>query len=87
MLAEAPESPAPPAKRPRLEERGDEDPDVSKARKDVSLVFDLWKRLHGDAPDTVSPNSLAVHLKDFEHAHVAAQCALAAIMPRMFKKV
>lgn len=53
--------------------------------KDVFLVFSLWQRVHCDDP--MPPGALATSLKELAQGHVAAQCALASVLPRMLKKV
>ena len=60
---------------------------AKKIGKGVFLVFQLWKRVHDAALEPITPGALATSLKELAQGHVAAQCALASILPRILKKV
>lgn len=79
----------PPSKRQRLNltEAVPPQTNAKKIGRDVFMVFELWKRVHSAAVEPITPASLAFTLKDLAQGHVAAQCALASILPRILKKV
>jgi hypothetical protein len=76
----------PPSKRPRLTYAVPPQTDLKKIGKDVFTVFSLWKRVHSD-DEQITPAALATSLRELTQGHVAAQCALASVLPRMLRKV
>ena len=79
----------PPSKRQRLgvPEGTPPQANLKKIGKDVFSVFELWKRVHNAALEPIAPSAVTNHLKDLAQGHVAAQCALASVLPRILKKV